>query len=146
MFRKVDLFPSSGEGMKNPTLLGPLETDNLNHGWWTKSTNPVILSVIHHHQNAIQSSNYLVGFLKTWHLCDEITDHPASVIHFYTSTMKNKKLIMRISYTHWTSAITDRKRGHTEQFGIHSLHCKEVVWRKIKLMLLNLMIFQCKRI
>jgi hypothetical protein len=33
MFRKQDLFPSSGEGggKKTPTQLGPLERDNLNH-------------------------------------------------------------------------------------------------------------------
>jgi hypothetical protein len=29
--RKMDLFPSSGEGRKTPTLLGPLEGANLNH-------------------------------------------------------------------------------------------------------------------
>jgi hypothetical protein len=34
MFRKLDLFPSSGEGGgKTPTQLGPLERTNLNH--WT---------------------------------------------------------------------------------------------------------------
>jgi hypothetical protein len=31
-FRKLDLFPSSGEG-KKPTQLGPLEIANLNY--WT---------------------------------------------------------------------------------------------------------------
>jgi hypothetical protein len=31
MFRKLDLFPFSGEGRKTPTLLGPLETATLNH-------------------------------------------------------------------------------------------------------------------
>jgi hypothetical protein len=30
-FRKLDLFPSSGEGLEIPTLLGPLERANLNH-------------------------------------------------------------------------------------------------------------------
>jgi hypothetical protein len=25
MFRKLDLFPSSGEGRETPTLLGPIE-------------------------------------------------------------------------------------------------------------------------
>jgi hypothetical protein len=29
----MNLFPSSGEGRKTPTLLGPLERANLNH--WT---------------------------------------------------------------------------------------------------------------
>jgi hypothetical protein len=29
-FRKLDLFPSSGEWKDTPTLLGPLERDNLN--------------------------------------------------------------------------------------------------------------------
>jgi hypothetical protein len=33
MFWKLDLFLSSGEGRKTPTLLGPLEKANLNH--WT---------------------------------------------------------------------------------------------------------------
>jgi hypothetical protein len=32
-FRKLGPFPSSGEGRKTPTLLGPLERVNLNH--WT---------------------------------------------------------------------------------------------------------------
>jgi hypothetical protein len=32
MFRKLDLFPSSGEG-QTPTLLGPAERANLNY--WT---------------------------------------------------------------------------------------------------------------
>jgi hypothetical protein len=31
MFRKLDLFPSSGEGGKTPALLGPVERSNLNH-------------------------------------------------------------------------------------------------------------------
>jgi hypothetical protein len=30
-FRKLDLFPSSGEGRETPTLLDPLERANLNH-------------------------------------------------------------------------------------------------------------------
>jgi hypothetical protein len=30
-FRKLDLFPSSGEERKTHTLLGPLERDSLNH-------------------------------------------------------------------------------------------------------------------
>jgi hypothetical protein len=30
MFRKLDHFPSSGEGWETPTLLGPLERANLN--------------------------------------------------------------------------------------------------------------------
>jgi hypothetical protein len=35
-FRKLDLFPSSGQGKKTPTLLGPLERPNLDH--WTGLT------------------------------------------------------------------------------------------------------------
>jgi hypothetical protein len=35
-FRKLNLFPSSGEGTEKPTLLGPSERANLSH-------NPVIL-------------------------------------------------------------------------------------------------------
>jgi hypothetical protein len=30
-FRKLDLFPSSGEERETSTLLGPLERDNHNH-------------------------------------------------------------------------------------------------------------------
>jgi hypothetical protein len=33
MFRKLDLFPFSGERKETPTLLGPLERTDLNH--WT---------------------------------------------------------------------------------------------------------------
>jgi hypothetical protein len=36
MFRKLDLFLSSGKIMGAPTLLGPLETASLNH--WTDPT------------------------------------------------------------------------------------------------------------
>jgi hypothetical protein len=43
-FRKLDLFPSSGEGGKTPTLLSHLERANVNH--W---------SVIHHRQNPLES-------------------------------------------------------------------------------------------
>jgi hypothetical protein len=38
-FRKLDLFPSSGEGRETPTLLGPLERANLNQ--WTRRTDTV---------------------------------------------------------------------------------------------------------
>jgi hypothetical protein len=31
MFRKLNLFPSSGEGREIPTHFGPLEKENLNH-------------------------------------------------------------------------------------------------------------------
>jgi hypothetical protein len=31
MFQKEDLFPSSGEGWKIPSLAGPLQRANLNH-------------------------------------------------------------------------------------------------------------------
>jgi hypothetical protein len=37
-FRKLDLLPSSGERVKTPTLLGPLERANLNH--WTRNWTP----------------------------------------------------------------------------------------------------------
>jgi hypothetical protein len=56
-FRKRDLFPSSGEGWKTSTMLGPLERANIKHwtqipkrcdlqstGRWTKFKNPVIHS------------------------------------------------------------------------------------------------------
>jgi hypothetical protein len=32
-FKKLDLFPSSGEQVEGTTLLNPLQKDNLNH--WT---------------------------------------------------------------------------------------------------------------
>jgi hypothetical protein len=32
MFRKLDLFPSSGDGRETHTLLGPLERANPSHG------------------------------------------------------------------------------------------------------------------
>jgi hypothetical protein len=41
-FRKLDLFPSSGEGRETPTLLGPLERANLKH--WT--THVMLLATI----------------------------------------------------------------------------------------------------
>jgi hypothetical protein len=52
MFRKPDLFPSSGEGKETPTLLGPIERTNLN-----QVQNLVILSVIHHRQNPLEYKN-----------------------------------------------------------------------------------------
>jgi hypothetical protein len=47
MFRKVDLFPSPGEGKETSTLLGPLENTNLNHwtfGWTGTDTGSETLS------------------------------------------------------------------------------------------------------
>jgi hypothetical protein len=39
-----------------------------NTGRWTKSKNPVILSVIHHRQNILESNNngFLIGWLDDW--------------------------------------------------------------------------------
>jgi hypothetical protein len=54
-FRKVDLFPISGEDRRPRILLGPLKRANLNHWTWTKSINTVILSVTHHRQNPLDS-------------------------------------------------------------------------------------------
>jgi hypothetical protein len=73
-FRKLDLFPSQARG-ETPTSLGPLitglvrtEIDQFpkryslalfripNSG--QKSENPVILSVIHHHQNPLESKRH----------------------------------------------------------------------------------------
>jgi hypothetical protein len=47
MLRELGLFRSSGDGKKISTLMGPLERANLN---------PVILSVIHHCQNPLDST------------------------------------------------------------------------------------------
>jgi hypothetical protein len=59
-FRKLDVFPSSGEGEKIPTQLGPLERANLNH-WTGKSPkNPVTLSITHHRQNPFESNRLRV--------------------------------------------------------------------------------------
>jgi hypothetical protein len=41
MFRKMDLFPSSGEGMQTHTLLGLLEKARLN--LWTSFVSPFII-------------------------------------------------------------------------------------------------------
>jgi hypothetical protein len=43
---------------KTRTLVRPSEGANLNHWtrWWTKSKNAVILSIIHHHQNPLEST------------------------------------------------------------------------------------------
>jgi hypothetical protein len=85
------MFPSSGEGGKTPMQLGPLERANFSH-WsrclplsledgnrstfqnvvfssfqntrrWKKSKNPVILSVIHHRQNPLESTLNVFGVL-----------------------------------------------------------------------------------
>jgi hypothetical protein len=52
-FRKLDLFPSSGERNQTPSLLAPLERANFKH--WIKFANPIILSVIHPRQNPLDS-------------------------------------------------------------------------------------------
>jgi hypothetical protein len=45
-FRKLDLFPYSGEGMEARTLFGPIEKTNLNHlNHWTQQ------SRLSHHLN-----------------------------------------------------------------------------------------------
>jgi hypothetical protein len=43
---------------KTPILLSRSERANLNHWtrWWTESKNAVILSIIHHHQNPLEST------------------------------------------------------------------------------------------
>jgi hypothetical protein len=48
-FRKLDPFPSSVEG--GDTLLGPLEPQSL------QSNTTVIMGVIHHWQNPLESTN-----------------------------------------------------------------------------------------
>jgi hypothetical protein len=66
-FRKLDLFPSSGEG--KPTLLGPLERASLSHrsGEWIESENLISLKVIHHRQNPIVTTEDTTTLMK-WHL------------------------------------------------------------------------------
>jgi hypothetical protein len=48
------MFPSSGEGGRTHTQLGPLERVNLNN--WSSPENLVILSVIHHRPNLLEST------------------------------------------------------------------------------------------
>jgi hypothetical protein len=52
---------------KTPSLLSPLERANPNHWtrWWTKSKNPVILSIIHYLQNPLEST-YLSHCYTYW--------------------------------------------------------------------------------
>jgi hypothetical protein len=45
MFRKLYRFPSSGEWKETPTLLGPLERAQLNHGTISKGPNRVYVSL-----------------------------------------------------------------------------------------------------
>jgi hypothetical protein len=54
-FRKLDLLPFSGVRENIPTQLGPLDRADLNH-WTEKSKNPLILNVIHHRQNRLEST------------------------------------------------------------------------------------------
>jgi hypothetical protein len=56
MFWKLDLFPSSGEGGGGHLLCWVPWEELSNTGRWTKSENPVILSVIHHCQNPLEST------------------------------------------------------------------------------------------
>jgi hypothetical protein len=51
---QLDLFPSSGEGREMPTLLGPLERANLNRRAMEKIQNP--MTVIHYRQNSSEST------------------------------------------------------------------------------------------
>jgi hypothetical protein len=44
MFRKLDLFPSSGEGRETSTLLGPLE--RANHNQWLSFRNAMFSSYL----------------------------------------------------------------------------------------------------
>jgi hypothetical protein len=77
-----DLFLSSGEERETPTLLGPLKRANLTHrtrcrfrnvfiymlnsGRWTKSRNPVILSVTQHHQSPLDYA--LICIINIWRI------------------------------------------------------------------------------
>jgi hypothetical protein len=82
MFRKLDLFPSSGEERETPALLGPLERANLNvvfsslSEFWTmdKVLRPtLILSVIHHHETPFDSYFLCESGRKACHETVQIT-------------------------------------------------------------------------
>jgi hypothetical protein len=105
------LFPSSGilenrkddvsetgsvsllrwRGEKTPSQLGPLEKANLNHwlssGRWTKSKNPVILCVIHHRQNTLESANIILGCqpMRISHLTNLFITRSQRNLHFSVS-------------------------------------------------------------
>jgi hypothetical protein len=55
------LFPSSG-------ILGTRKHDVSETGWWKRSKNPVILNVIHHRQNPLESncSSSLLTIAESW--------------------------------------------------------------------------------
>jgi hypothetical protein len=73
-FRKLDLFPSSGEGREDTYSVGPLRANpspedgnrssfrnvvfsiQYNTGRWKKFKNPIILCVIHYRQNSLESA------------------------------------------------------------------------------------------
>jgi hypothetical protein len=73
-FRKLDLFPSSGErGKKTPTQLGPLERANLNHSKSPKkNSNPVLYTIVSTLQNLL---NFQVHGTDTY---------PGIIINFTT--------------------------------------------------------------
>jgi hypothetical protein len=52
-FRKLDLFPSSGERKETPIIPGPLETAT------SQSMIPLILSALQHRQNPLDSEKLL---------------------------------------------------------------------------------------
>jgi hypothetical protein len=58
MFRKLDLFPSSGERRKTPTKLNPLERDNLNRLSLVCSVRQLLVTA-----NVVPSSPILVTLM-----------------------------------------------------------------------------------
>jgi hypothetical protein len=57
MFRKLDLFPSSDEGGGDMYSVGfVIKWLAVSKGQWIKFKNPVILSVIYHRQNRLEST------------------------------------------------------------------------------------------
>jgi hypothetical protein len=53
-FRKLDLFPSSGEGGGTYSTEQPKACLSTGSGRWTKSRSLIVMSVTHHRQNPLE--------------------------------------------------------------------------------------------
>jgi hypothetical protein len=100
-FRKLDLFPSSCDPVSEA-----LSSNSLESGWWTKSKNPLILCVIHHRQNPIESTR-LIHTLDVLHqliLIQKTSLEPGSAMS------SGKSVKPTLGSIRWGQGLTERNK------------------------------------
>jgi hypothetical protein len=109
VFRKVDLFPSSGKMMGAPTLFGPLERASLNYyaplkRRWT--------STWLHSATSQKTLNIIFAAVRTWNLTDCV-------------------MFLTLSTHVWNTvnSITEHTCGNWEEYFVGTTIWKLIFWR-----------------